>query len=80
MPLYDFKNLKTGEVETKMMSIADMQEYVKDPNIRQVIGAPKVIGETLGSVARKAGDGWKEVQDKIKKGLPPRLRDNINTK
>ncbi len=80
MPLYDFKNLETGEVETKMMSIADMQEYVKDPNIEQVVGAPKIIGEVSGSVGRKAGDGWKEVQQKIKKGLPPSLRDNINTK
>jgi hypothetical protein len=80
MPLYDFKNLKTGEVETKMMSIADMQEYVKDPNIQQVVGAPKIIGETGGSVMRKAGDGWKEVQSRIKSGLPPSLKDNITTK
>jgi hypothetical protein len=29
---------------------------------------------------QRAGDGWKDVQNKIKKGLPPRLRDNIKTK
>jgi hypothetical protein len=80
MPLYDFKNLETGEVETKMMSIADMQEYVKDPNIQQVLAAPKIIGEVSGSVGRKAGDGWKEVQQRIKSGLPPSLRGNIDTK
>lgn len=80
MPLYDFKDLTSGEVYTKMMSIADMEEYVKDKNVQQVIGAPKIIGEVSGSVGRKAGDGWKEVQDRIKKGLPPRLRGNINTK
>jgi hypothetical protein len=80
MPLYDFKNLETGEVETKMMSIADMQEYVKDPNIQQVVGAPKIIGEISGSVGRKAGDGWKEVQQRIKSGLPPSLKGNIDTK
>ena len=80
MPLYDFKDLTSGEVYTKMMSIADMEEYVKDKNIQQVISAPMVIGEISGSVGRKAGDGWKEVQQRIKKGLPPRLRDNINTK
>jgi hypothetical protein len=39
-----------------------------------------VIGETGGSVLKKAGNGWKEVQDRIKKGMPPSLRDNINTK
>ncbi len=80
MPLYDFKNLETGEVETKMMSIADMQEYVKDPNIQQIVGAPKIIGEVSGSVGRKAGDGWKEVQQRIKSGLPPSLKGNIDTK
>jgi hypothetical protein len=80
MPLYDFKNLETGEVETKMMSIADMQEYVKDPNIQQVLAAPKIIGEVSGSVGRKAGDGWKEVQQRIKSGLPPSLKGNIDTK
>lgn len=80
MPLYDFKDLTSGEVYTKMMSISDMEEYVKDKNVQQVIGSPMIIGEVSGSVGRKAGDGWKEVQQRIKKGLPPRLRDNINTK
>jgi hypothetical protein len=80
MPLYDFKNLETGNIETKMMSIADMQEYVKDKNIQQVISAPAVIGEVSGSVGRKAGDGWKEVQQRIKSGLPPRLKGNIDVK
>ena len=36
MPTYDFKNLKTGEVETKFMSIASMEEYIKDPNIHDL--------------------------------------------
>lgn len=79
MPLYDFRDLTSGEVYTKMMSIADMEEYVKDKNIQQVLSAPKFISGTQ-SVVSKAGDGWKEVQDKIKSGLPPRLRDNIKTK
>lgn len=80
MPLYDFKNLKTNEIETKMMSISDMEEYVKDPNIQQVITPPKVLTAKDGQVLKKAGEGWKEVQQKIQKGLPPRLRGNINTK
>tara|TARA_A100001015_G_C14885043_1_gene670035 strand:- start:262 stop:504 length:243 start_codon:yes stop_codon:yes gene_type:complete len=80
MPLYDFKNLKTEEIETKMMSISDMEEYVKDPNIQQVITAPKVLTAKDGQVLKKAGEGWKEVQQRIQKGLPPRLRGNINTK
>ena len=81
MPLYHFENKETGEVVTKMMSIADKATYLEEnPNMRQVISAPNLIGETGGSVLKKAGDGWKEVQDRIKRGLPPSLKDNINTK
>mgnify|MGYP003129560875 FL=1 len=80
MPMYDFKNLETGEVETKIMSIADMQEYVKDPNIQQVISPSHISYEGDKSILRRAGDGWKEVQDRIKSGLPPKDRDNIRTK
>jgi hypothetical protein len=79
MPLYDFKDLTSGEIYTKMMSIADMEEHVKDKNIQQVMSAPNLISSAKGTL-QTAGDGWKEVQDKIKKGLPPRLRDNIRTK
>jgi len=80
MPLYDFKNLETGEVESKMMSISSMQEYTKDPNIQQVLSAPNIIGETGGSVLKKAGEGWKEVKSRIRSGMPPADRGNINTK
>ncbi len=79
MPTYDFKNKKTGEVETKFMSISAMTEYVKDPNIEQVLSAPKLVSGVKSTLSQ-AGDGWKEVQDKIKSGLPPRYRDNIKTK
>ena len=34
----------------------------------------------MGGALKKAGDGWKEVQDKIKSGLPPRYKDNVKTK
>ena len=62
MPLYDFKDLTSGEIYTKMMSIADMEEHVKDKNIQQVMSAPKLISSAKGTL-QTAGDGWKEVQD-----------------
>ena len=80
MPLYDFRDLTSGEGYTKMMSIADMEEYVKDKNIQQVLSAPNIMGETGGSVLKQAGEGWKEVQSRIKSGMPPADRGNINTK
>ena len=80
MPMYDFKNLETGEIETKMMTISAMQEHVKDPNITQVISAPGLISGKDGGVLTAAGDGWKEVQQRIQGGMPPKDRHRINTK
>ena len=79
MPTYDFENTETGEVEEKFMSISAKEQYLKDnPHIKQKIGAAKFVSSN--KVLNKAGDGWKEVQDRIKSGLPPRLRGNIKTK
>ena len=42
MPTYDFKNLETGEIEIdRIMTISQMEEYCKDPNITQLISTPK---------------------------------------
>ena len=79
MPTYDFQNTETGEVEEKFMSISAKERYLKDnPHMKQIINGGNFIYSN--NVLKKAGDGWKEVQDKIKSGLPPRLRDNIKTK
>ena len=80
MPLYDFKDKETGEIITKMVKIADREQFLKDnPKLESVISAPRITtGDS--SALQKAGDGWKEVQSRIKSGLPPRLKDNIKTK
>ena len=83
MPTYDFKNSDTGEVTELVMSISKMEQFCKDnPNMKQVISTPKhsIITGKDGSVLTKAGDGWKEVQDRIKSGMPPKDRHLINTK
>jgi hypothetical protein len=48
--------------------------------MQQVIGSPNLITGVDGSVLKKAGDGWKEVQQRIQSGLPPKDRGRINTK
>lgn len=82
MPIYDFENQKTKKIETHMMSIADKAKFLEDnPQLKQVIlKAPGIDYDGGKTVLSRAGDGWKEVQDKIKSNLPPRLRDNIKTK
>lgn len=78
MPLYDFKNLETGEVETKMMSVADMQEYVKDPNIQQVLAAPQIVGGVRSTISQ-ASNEFNDVLKSIKKASDPK-RCTIDTK
>jgi len=78
MPLYDFKNLETGEVETKMMSVSSMQEYVKDPNIQQVLSAPQIVSGTKSTISQ-ATDGFNDVLKAIKKNSDPK-RCTIETK
>lgn len=80
MPRYDFKNLKTGKVKEYTMSWKELDKFKEDnPDLQQQITAVNNIGETTSKL-NKAGDGWKEVQDRIKGGMPPRLRGNIKTK
>tara|TARA_B000000557_G_C20711403_1_gene416073 strand:+ start:369 stop:617 length:249 start_codon:yes stop_codon:yes gene_type:complete len=82
MPTYDFQDKETGEVVTKIMSISSKEEFLKDnPNLKQVIlSAPGIDYDGGKTVLGRAGDGWKEVQDRIKAGLPPSARGNIKTK
>ena len=81
MPRYDFKNMDTGEVKEYTMSWKDLDQFKKDnPNLQQQIGTMNMITGKEGATLKKAGDGWKEVQDRIKSGLPPRLKGNIKTK
>ena len=67
MPTYDFQ---------------DKETFLKDnPNLKQVIlSAPGIDYDGGKTVLGRAGDGWKEVQDRIKAGLPPSARGNIKTK
>ena len=82
MPRYDFKNLKTGEVKEYTMSYKDLEQFKKDnPDLQQQIGTINHSYNSSGSATlKKAGDGWKEVQQRIQSGLPPRLKGKIKTK
>jgi len=82
MPTYEFKNTKTDEVFEKIMKYDDKVKYLEEnPHITAYYSTgPKLDMDGGKSVLSRAGDGWKEVQSRIKSGLPPRLRDNIKTK
>jgi predicted nucleic acid-binding Zn ribbon protein len=81
MPTYEFKDKETGESQELFMKISEKEKFLKDnPNLIPIISAANFITRTDGDVLKTAGDGWKEVQDKIKSGLPPKYAKNINTK
>ena len=71
MPLYDFENIETGEVETKMMSISSMEEYVKDPNIRQVLSAPLIVSGHKSTVSQ-CSDTFNSILKDIKNSSDPK--------
>jgi hypothetical protein len=81
MPTYEFKNNETDEVFEKIMSYDDKVKYLeKNPHIQSYYSKMNIDHDGGQSVLSRAGSGWKEVQDRIKSGLPPRLKDNIKTK
>jgi len=81
MPRYDFKNIETEEVTEYTMSWKELDKFKEEnPHLQQIYSGINMISGKEGSMLRKAGAGWKEVQDRIKSGLPPRLKDNIKTK
>lgn len=82
MPIYEFMNTETGEVEDHVMKYSEKEQFIKDnPHLKSgIYTAPGVDFDGGKSILTRAGSGWKEVQDRIKGGMPPRLRDNIKTK
>lgn len=81
MPTYEFKNKDTGEVFEKIMSYDNKVKYLEEnPNIQSHYSTLNIDHDGGKSILSRAGSGWKEVQDRIKSGMPPRLRDNIKSK
>ena len=64
MPLYDFQDTETGEVFELNLRIAEKDDFLKaNPNLKQVIGAPMIVGGVDG--LRKPDEGFQEVLSKI---------------
>ncbi len=82
MPLYDFKNNETDELEEHMVKISEYDQFLLDnPHLQRVYTKVAALSADGGRDAlSRAGDGWKEVQDKIKSGMPPADRHLIQTK
>jgi len=70
MPIYTFENTKTGEVFDDMMSIADMEKYLKkNKHIKQKLTTINIVGGVQGITYKNDG-GWNDNLQRIADAHP----------
>jgi|TARA_R110000851_G_scaffold206255_3_gene358315 hypothetical protein len=70
MPTYNFRNKKTNEEWQDLMTIAEMEKFVKKKHIELLPPSQLNIVSGVGSVDSKTDSGWKEVMSKISEAHP----------
>ena len=70
MPTYNFRNKKTNEEWQDLMTIAEMEKFVKKKHIELLPPTQMNIVSSVGSVDSKTDSGWKEVMSKISEAHP----------
>ena len=70
MPIYTFENTKTGEVFDDMMSISDMEKFLKkNKHIKQKITTINISSGVQG-INMKTDGGWKDNLSRIADAHP----------
>ena len=70
MPTYTFFNKRTKKEFDEMMSISEMEEYVKkNKHIKQVLKGINIVA-SIGSRTGKTDSGWKDTLSKIPEPHP----------
>ena len=59
MPTYRFYNSKTKEEYTDLMSISEMEEFIKKKHIKLLPPTQLNIVSTTGTIDGKTDSGWK---------------------
>lgn len=70
LPTYQFADKKTGEVVSREMRIAELDDFAAaNPHLEQVPCAPLIVDAYRGghSKTHRLPDSWKEVLRNIKK-------------
>ena len=70
MPTYTFRNKKTDEQWTDLMSISEMEEFIKKKHIKLLPPTQLNIVSSTGSLDSKTDNGWKEVLSKVSEAHP----------
>lgn len=71
MPIYDIRNKETGEIEEKMMSISEYEQYKLDnPNMEQHFSTMNFQDSVSLGIKRPPLDFKEGVIDRIKRANP----------
>ena len=71
MPIYTFENKKTGKVYDDMMSIAEMEEFLKkNKHIKQKLTTINISSGVRGMGNMKNDGGWKDNLSRIADAHP----------
>jgi len=70
VPTYRFYNSKTKEEYTDLMSISEMEEFIKKKHIKLLPPTQLNIVSSTGTMDGKTDSGWKEVMSKISEAHP----------
>jgi len=69
MPLYEFVNEQTGEVETHQMRISELDEFKENnPHLKSKLSAPNLVRDN--GLQGKMDNGWKENLARIAEAHP----------
>jgi len=70
MPTYNFYNKRTKKTYTDLMTISEMEEFIKNKHIKILPPTQLNIVSSTGSMDSKTDNGWKEVLSKITEAHP----------
>ena len=81
MPIYTFENKRTGKTSTEMMTISEMESYLKkNKHIKQNITSVNIVAGVSG-MSYKSDQGWKETLSKVAEAHPQSaLADEVGKK
>ena len=70
MPTYRFYNKRTKKEYTDLMSISEMEEFIKKKHIKILPPTTLNIVSSVGHIDSKTDSGWKDVLSKITEAHP----------
>ena len=70
MPTYRFYNKRTKEEYTDLMSISEMEEFIKKKHIKILPPTQVNIVSSVGHIDSKTDSGWKDVLSKVSEAHP----------